>query len=403
METQTKQETGLENVAKDIGLSIAKSVLGRVEGFQKRETVIREFMRPGLAGVPTQILWQGLEDEGAPVFVVYKLLHEAFSNGPQFFRRFITGLMAAQRDRFSAVFSRETLWSVVARAPRFDVPDDFASAAHIRRFLEALNKKSFWRRSEAELDQEAETLSEALAKGAHGGFRRGVEALRRLQLERATGLTYGNLKLFVPAKLSDYAARVTELGMNGRLPALDELGAKLHEIVRDPLADGGHESVPIDILFSDLEGDSLEVFVLVREKASEGEQKTYRRASLLVRYFLKYAFNAYEMENLKVRLAFYLDQRSSFAALRAGAQLFHPEEIVSYHDFWALITGRKDGAELVAKARDAAVGHLRGAGLMGRIKAHFDRARKSADRAQGPQGVLFDGAAGGRSGGYGGE
>lgn len=380
METPQPQLTNLDAIALEGGASIASSILARVDEFPKREGLLTSLMKGDLESVPSQILWRGLEDEAAPVFVVYKLLHEAFSNSPQFFRRFITSLMSAQPERFSAVFSRETLWSVVARAPGLEVPEEWASPACIRRLLASLNKKSFWRRSDEELDREAEAISGALTKGSHGSFRSGVEALRRLQMEKATGLTQGNLMLFVPAKLNQYATEVAELGKQGRLPSLKEMGAKVHEVVRDPLGEGRHQSIPIDVLFAEPDGDSLDCFLLAREKATLGEQVELRMKSLLVWYFLKLAFSAYEMEKLNVRFAFYLDTGAGFRPMAKPARLFHDDELVLFEKFWPKVAGRPDGVQLVVKTRDAAAAKLKDSTLMKRIKEHFSRERKTATR-----------------------
>lgn len=380
METPHTQPTGLDAIALQGGASIASSILARVDDFPKRENLLTSLMKGDLESVPSQILWRGLEDEAAPVFVVYKLLHEAFSNSPQFFRRFITSLMSAQPNRFSVVFSRETLWSVVARAPSLEVPEEWASPAGIRCLLQSLNKKSFWRRSDEELDREAEAISGALMKGPHGSFRSGVEALRLLQMEKATGLTQGNLMLFVPAKLNQYATEVGELGKQGRLPSLKEMGAKVHEVVRDPLGEGRHQSIPIDVLFTEPDGDSLDCFLLVREKATVGEQVELRMKSLLIRYFLKFAFSAYEMDKLNVRFAFYLDAGVGFRPLAKPARLFHDDEVVPFEIFWAKVAGRPDGVQLVVKARDAAAAKLKESTLMKRIKEHFSRDRKAVTR-----------------------
>ena len=374
------QRVALEKVALEGGASIASSILARVSDFPERENLLNSWMQDELESVPAQIFWRGLEDEAAPVFVVYKLLHEAFSNSPQFFRRFITSLMTAQPDRFSTVFSRESLWSVVARARGVTVPGSWASRENVRCLLESLNKKSFWRRSDEELQREAESISAMLNQNRHGHFRSGVEALRRLQLEKATGLTQGNLMLFVPAKLNQYVSEVTELGMGGRLPLLNELHAKIHEIVRDPMGDGRHQSIPIDILFTEPNGDTLECFLLVREKVKAAELRELRKNSLLVRYFLKYAFTGYEMEKLNVRLAFYLDPRAALKPLPKPAMLFHDEELISFDEFWRKLTGEPDGVHLVLKARDAAAAKLTGAAFMKSIKEHFGRERKGHPR-----------------------
>ncbi|KAF0175984.1 MAG: hypothetical protein FD161_3163 [Limisphaerales bacterium] len=376
MGAQQATQKHLEAIALEGGASIADSILARVRDFPKREGFLNSWMKHELESVPSQILWRGLEDEAAPVFVVYKLLHEAFSNSPQFFRRFITSLMSAQPERFSTVFSRETLWSAVARAPGLDVSEAWASAACIRCHLEALNSKSFWRRSDEELAREAVVISAALTQDPKRSFRDGVAALRRLQMEKATGLTQGNLMLFVPAKLNQFASEVVELGMSGHLPSLKELCGKIHEAVRDPLGEGRHESVPVDVLFNEMASDSIECFLLVRENANAADQRELRRKSLLVRYFLKYAFSAYGMANLKVSLAFYLDRGATFKSLAKSAKLFHDEELVGFDEFWKRVTGTPEGVQLVLRARDAASEKLTSSSFMKSIKEHFGRERK---------------------------
>lgn len=284
--------------------------------------------------------------------------------------------MAAQPERFSTVFSRETLWSVVACVPKYEMPDDWATPGRIRCLLESLNKKSFWRRSDAELTRDADSISTALTKASTGSFRSGVEALRQLQTERATGLTHGNLILFVPAKLNQYVSEVAELGMRGNLSELKELCAKVHEVVRDPLGEGRHQSIPIDVLFTETDGDSLQCFVLVREKTAATAQIELRRKSLLLRYFLKFAFSAYDIEKLTVRFAFYLDPHTAFNDLGGGAVLFHPEELVEFDEFWKIVTGKPDGVDLIFRARHAAAAKLKSSTLIARIKDHFNRDRK---------------------------
>jgi hypothetical protein len=176
--------------------------------------------------------------------------------------------------------------------------------------------------------------------------------------------------------LNQYVSEVAELGMQGNLPELKELCAKVHEIVRDPLGEGRHQSIPIDVLFTEPDGDSLDCFLLVREKATANEQTELRKKSLLVRYFLKFAFSAYDIQKLNVHLAFYLDPRKTFAPLAGRAALFHPEELVQFEKFWKIVTGKPDGVELIFKARDAAADKLKASTLMVRIKDHFSRDRK---------------------------
>jgi hypothetical protein len=116
MQSPKPQPPPLESIALQGGASIAESILARVDEFPKRENVLNSWMKHELESVPTQILWHGLEEEAAPVFVVYKLIHESLSNSPSFFRRFISSLMAAQPERFSTVFSREASPNVRLRS-----------------------------------------------------------------------------------------------------------------------------------------------------------------------------------------------------------------------------------------------------------------------------------------------
>lgn len=368
----------LGTIAIECGESIAASILERVKEFPSRERLLAEIMKHGLESVPSQILWLGLEEEAAPIFVVYKLVHEALSNTPSVFRGFVQRLLAAQPDRFSPVFSRETLWSVVARHPKFDVPDDLASFDYIRCMLGLANSKGFWRRSDAELNREAENIVEMLNK--HARFKDGAAALRLMQVEQAKAFTFGNLVVQTPVKLQQFANEVCELGMRGRLPTEKEIADKLHEIVRDPIGEARHFGVPIDLLYSELNGDTVECLMLVRSSAGEEDQKKLRRQSLFIRYFMKLAFTAYPMEKLRVRLAFYLDPESRLNPLPGEAALFHQEEQVSFPKFWKTVTGRENGHLLVTEVRDTAAARLRREKFVQTIKKHFARESKPSQR-----------------------
>jgi hypothetical protein len=365
----------LAAIAAECGESIANSILARVKEFPSRERLLAEIMKHGLESVPSQILWLGLEEEAAPILVVYKLIHEALSNTPSVFRGFVQRLLAAQPDRFSPVFSRETLWSVVARYPKFDVPDDLASFEYIRCMLGVVNSKGFWRRSDAELDREAENIVVMLNK--HQRFKEGAEALRLMQVEQAKALTFGNLVVQVPAKLQQFANEVCELGMHGRLPTEKEIADKLHEIVRDPISEARHFGVPIDLLYSELNGDTVECLMLVRSSAGEEDQKKLRRQSLYIRYFMKLAFTAYPIEKLRVRLAFYLDPESRLNLPADDASLFYNDEQIPFTEFWKTVTGRGDGHMLVTVVRDTAAARLRRENFVQTVKKHFARESKS--------------------------
>src|SRR5271157_2939907 len=115
--------------------------------------------------------------------------------------------------------------------------------------LALANSRGFWRRSDAELDREAECIAGMLNQ--FDRFKSGAKALRLMQVERGKALTFGNLVVQAPAKLQQFANEVCELGMRGRLPTGEEMAAKLHEITRDRLGEARHFGVPIDLLFSE--------------------------------------------------------------------------------------------------------------------------------------------------------
>lgn len=368
-------DEGIVAVAGKCGVSIANSILARVTTFPDRERLIERLMRSGLESVPAQLLWGGMEEEAPAVFVVYKLLHEAYSSSPFVFRRFITELMQAQSDRFRMVFNRETLWSVVGYPPRGVPPPERADVPHIRMMLALLNKKGIWYRLDEEIDREAKWIADQLK---NDGFRRGVLALNKVQKEFGTALTYGNLLLLVPAKLNQFSMEIAEQGLAGTLPEAGFIDAKLAEMVRDRGKEGRHESVAIDVLFCRDDDMAPQCFVLARTRASEAERIQYRRQLLLTKYFLLGAFPAYSPAKITVRLAFYLDPDSGFRSTSDRERLFHDDEMILMPDFWEEVAGTENGTELILKVRDTATATLRNSNLMDKIKAHFSRQSKSA-------------------------
>jgi hypothetical protein len=77
--TQGELFGNFDSVADSIGKRIAEGILGRIQSFPEREALLgRQAGR--MVSLPEGILWEGLGEESAPVFVVYKLIHEAFSN-----------------------------------------------------------------------------------------------------------------------------------------------------------------------------------------------------------------------------------------------------------------------------------------------------------------------------------
>lgn len=234
--------------------------------------------------LPEDILWEGLGEESAPVFVVYKLLHEAFSNAPQFFRSALVEFLRAQPDRFSAVFNRETIWSVMASLPGQTATKGLPTIEGIAELLTQAQRRGIWWRSDEEIRREAEAVHRTLAEGK-GKFLAGFTALRALQSEKARGITCGNLLLNVPGRLAAYATEVVSLGRMEKLPPLEEIQARVDEFARDPEIDARHESIPLDLLYTTLEDDHLHVRILVRAKANPADRADIRRRALYLRYF----------------------------------------------------------------------------------------------------------------------
>ena len=223
-------------VADECGAAVAESVLGRIAQFPRRERAAGTFGGGSLDSAPGQILWQGLGDAAAQVFVVYKLIHEALSNAPQFFRHLIEQFMRAQPERFGAVFTRETLWSLLAVSPKLEVPRELLNRDRIICLLHELNSRGIWRRNDGEIRREADYILSVLESNRQ--ITEGFDALRRLQLEKANAIVRGNVLLFVPARLAQYATEVCALGEKGLLPSEEELLAKVAEFGRDPAGEG---------------------------------------------------------------------------------------------------------------------------------------------------------------------
>lgn len=369
----------LEQIAAECGESIARSILARVSEFPNKEKFLASVMNGGMESVPSQILWLGLQEEAGPILVVYKLVHEALSSTPSMFRYLILNLLCAQPERFSPVFIRETLWSVVARPPDKVVPEDIALEPHILKMMELVNRLGFWRRSEMELQKDASVVS--LMLNSHGQFNAGLRALRHMQKETGNALARGNLVVLVPAKLQQYANSVREHGSMGQLPTEEELADKVNEIANEQVSESIHISVPIDLLLSEVGAEAVDCFIFVRSSLDAAGQEDLRRKSLYIRYFLKRAFPAYSIDNLRVRLAFYLDPNGALKPSSEYGQLFHPTERVGFQDFWKIVTDSADGHTLIDTVREQAAAKLRRENLVKTIKTHFAREGKPPSQA----------------------
>lgn len=373
-------DTGVDfnPVADGIGKTIAAGILGRIDSFPKRESLLsRQAGR--MDSLPEDILWEGLGEESAPVFVVYKLIHEAFSNAPQFFRSALVEFLRAQPNRFSAVFNRETIWSVMAALPGQTGPANCPSIPEIACFLSQAQQRGIWWRSDEEILREARAVHRTLTEG-EGKFEKGFTALRALQWEKARGITCGNLLLQVPGRLAAYADEVVAMGRMEDLPPLMGMHGRVDEFARDPETNSRHMSIPIDLLYTTLKDDFLSVRILTRAKATPAERAEIRRRSLYIRYFLRKAFRGYAPDQLDVKLAFYLDHGSSHLSWHGNDSLFHPEEWINRTHFWNDLCPGADPEKLFARIRAAATKGLQSEDVVAKLKRHFNRGQtKSSD------------------------
>ncbi len=382
---QAQSLVSFDSVAQSIGTRIAQGILARIESFPKREE--RLGWKSGqMDSLPEDILWEGLGEESAPIFVVYKLLHEAFSNAPQLFRAAMVEFMRAQPKRFSAVFDRETIWAVLAA---FVPPclisqkDLFASnavtpkisVASIAEYLTSAQRKGIWWRSEEEIEREARTVFEQLSEKV-GGIGAGLEALRSMQTEKARGISAGNVLLPVPARLAAYADEIVSLGRRNSLPKLNEIYGRVDEIARDPVRDARHVSIPLDLLYTTMEDDLLHVRILARAKANASERAEIRRRSLYLRYFLRKAFTGYPPEQIDLRLAFYLDSGGLNYAWSGDESLFHKEELMLRDEFWNDLCPGAAPEALFAQIRKAATEALTKQKVVEKLKTHFARTNR---------------------------
>lgn len=367
-----------ESVANGIGKRIAEGIMGRIQSFPEREAHLgRQAGR--MDSLPEDILWEGLGEESAPVFVVYKLIHEAFSNAPQFFRSALVEFLRAQPERFTAVFNRETIWSVMAALPARDASPKLPSIYVIAGLLAQAQRRGIWWRSNEEVLREAEAVHRTLSKH-DGKLMTGFAALRALQSEKARGITCGNLLLNVPGRLAAYASEVVALGRMEELPRLHEIHARVDEFSRDPEKDARHESIPLDLLYTTLEDDFLHVRILVRAKANPADRAEIRRRSLYLRYFLRKAFAGYQPDQIDIKLAFYLDHEHSHFSWHGKDSLFHPEEWISRNHFWNDLCPGADPEQLFARIRTAATNELTSKKVVDLLKKHFARTGKDGSQ-----------------------
>lgn len=327
--------------------------------------------------LPEDILWDGLGEESAPIFVVYKLIHEAFSNAPQFFRSALVEFMRTQPQRFSAVFNRETIWSAMAALPFVEAPGACPSEATIAKFLKQAQQRGIWWRSDDEILREAKAVHLNLT-ATDQRFQKGFVALQALQLEKARGITAGNLLLLVPGRLAAYADEIVSLGRMEKLPPLKEIQDRVDEFARNPASDTRHVSIPLDLLYTTTEDDFLHVRILVRAKANPADRAEIRRRSLYLRYFLRKAFTGYQPAQIDLKLAFYLDSESAHFSWHGKDSLFQEHEWTTRQHFWNELCPGADPEKLFGAIRRSATAALSKKSVVTKLKEHFARSRTKA-------------------------
>lgn len=378
---QANEADWILDVARGIGRSVATGIIERIKSFPSREeSLISARGQRFASSLPEQILWDGLGEEAAPVFVVYKLIHEAFSNAPHFFRLAFVEFMRAQPKRFSACFSRETIWAALASYAGFDSPGNLSHNMLCNAIHQAGNM-SLWWRSEAEIRREADCLFKQLENGR---FQSGFVALKALQSEKARGIACGKLLLAVPARLAAYAGEVIALTGARRLPPLEELNAYHEKIALEGDNDARHESIPLDLLFTTLEDDLLHIYVLARTSAGRSQREDLRRRSIYIRYFLRKAFAGYEPEKLSVKLAFYLDREAPVTFTHGDEKLFHPGETIGMETFWEELCPAVNPDKLLATIRNEAAAVLISENIVRLIRTHFSAPRPAKTRPLSP-------------------
>jgi hypothetical protein len=369
--TQGELFNSFDHIADNIGKRIAHGILERIQSFPEREALLgRKSGR--MDSLPEDILWEGLGEESAPVFVVYKLIHEAFSNAPQFFRSALVEFLRAQPERFSAVFNRETIWSVMASLPGHDAPGKRPTVEGIAALLTQAQRRGIWWRSDDEIRREAEAVHRTLTE-KDGKFLGGFTALRAIQSEKARGITCGNLLLNVPGRLAAYATEVVAQGAMKKLPLLHEIHARVDEFARDPETDARHESIPLDLLYTTLKDDFLHVRILVRAKANPAERADIRRRSIYLRYFLRKAFTGYQPDQLDIKIAFYLDRERTHLSWHGKDSLFHADEWITRDHFWNDLCPGADPEQLFGRIRKSATTELNTKKVVDLLKVHFAR------------------------------
>jgi hypothetical protein len=156
----------------------------------------------------------------------------------------------------------------------------------------------------------------------------------------------------------------------------------LVEFLRAQVKDARHESIPLDLLYTTLDDDHLHVRILVRAKANPSDRADIRRRSLYLRSFLRKAFAGYQLDQLDITLAFYLDHEHAHIAWHGSDSLFHPEEWITRTHFWNDLCPGANPEELFATIRKSATTELTTKKVVEQLKAHFARTTKDGKPKQ---------------------
>lgn len=336
---------------------LASGIVYRLEHLAEKEQRVRnEAAWETLPNMPARLIWEAFEPGAAAFFVVYKLMHEVRSELPKVYRAIAWSLCAAQPERFGLVTYREQLWDMLASLPCW--PEDLATLQpkDIHQLvLDALkqgSKKDWWKNREEDLERDAAWIAERLKdNNLLSGFR----SLRALQVCEQSALTAGNVIMRIPLALEGLVEHFCTLGKEGHLPSMREIEKRIAELA-DQTAEkgvseiGDNHPVPFDLITFEKDG-KFRVIALTRQKASLPEKLELRRRLLYLRFFAHYAFGRRSPKDIFTAAAFYADKTKDFSTwLPTEKALFHPEELMSFDDFWNYVTGKeKGGGTLVEK------------------------------------------------------
>jgi hypothetical protein len=329
---------------------LASGIVYRLEHLADKEQRVRnDAAWETLPNMPARLIWEAFEPGAAAFFVVYKLMHEVRSELPKVYRAIAWSLCAAQPQRFGLVTYREQLWDMLASLQCWPENLTTLEPQEIRGLvLSALkqgSKKDWWKNREEDLERDATWIAERLKDN---NLLRGFRSLRALQVCEQSALTAGNVIMRIPRALEGLVEHFCTLGKEGHLPSMREIEKRIAELA-DQTAEkvvsevGDNHPVPFDLITFEKDG-KFRVIALTRQKANLPEKLELRQRLLYLRFFAHYAFGRRTPKDISIAAAFYADKTKDFSKwLPTEKSLFHPEELISFDDFWNYVTGKDEG------------------------------------------------------------